>query len=1727
MGISSTASGSVVISNNQVGGFTLNTSAPTISSSFTGIQSTSGSPSTISGNTIGSLTIPNSIVTAASTATTAGIVMGINSSAFNAVNITNNTVMNLSSQYAGTSTGAVVRGIYSTSGINTITGNTVRNLASLAPNASTGVSASVQGITLSTFSTSANVVNSNTVNTLANGSATGNVMVSGITISGSTGTFATCDVAYNNVAGLGAPLSSGTPIVYGISLIGNPSRVFNNFVNLGTDITGASITAPISFIGINKETSATAAVNFNTVNISGSGVIGGAANTIAYRRVTTAVDELNSNVLVNTRSNGSSTGTHYVISLNNGTTFTSDNNDYFGNGTGFQTGIINSVNVTGVSGIILSIGGNSNSIAVNPNFISATNLHINNASVSPLESRAATLSYVPNDIDLQARPGPTAVNGGGTGPDMGADEFDGIPLNVDIGAFAFLQPAVPGCYTANQQIRLRVRNYASTSLNMALPGNGVTIGVTVTGPNPQTFSLGPITSGIIPASGFLDTTITLTYNMSAVGVYGFSATATTASEVLTLNDGFGPLNITVAGGTATANASGRICLGDQGTLVVAGYTNGGTIQWQSSPDNINWTNIPSANAATLTIIPTDTTFYRAEICGLHFSVSDTLLPQFVTPPTVLGDTICGLDTAFLSASGSGTIRWYNTPTLGNLVNTGNTYAPVIAATDTFYVASSTGTPPTTITTTLAAGNGSSGNAFRVTAINTITITGFDGHMTSGTANWEIWGRPGDYSTIPGSTTSNAGWTLLGSAANVTAAGLGVPTPLPITLNLTIPAGTDYSFIVTTTGPTLNYTNGTAVGNPAFTNSDIIVREGNGGSYFGYTITTRIWNGRIRYSSGCESARIPVIAEVLPPPAITLASSNVICGSGSTTLTASSVNSGYNYTWSPATALNTTTGDTVISSPSNSTDYIVLAFDPVSNCATVDTIRAIVSPAVVGTASVNNDTVCGGSTVQLDVTSPPAVFTVGTQNVTNTTTTYPSPFGQFYWGAKHQMLITAAELQAAGMTPGFYNALGFQLPVAGNTPAPSPALQNFEVKIANTSLTSMTTAFQTSGFTTYYSNAALSPTTGVMTLNFSSNWYWDGVSNIIVETCFNNASFTLNWIFRQSATSYASTTVLNQDASGVCGATTGFSTYNQRPNMIFTRASGTYTYLWSNSPVSNNNIQNPTATPTASSSYFVLITDTLSGCILSDTVDVHVLPTPVVNLGADTVICSNQPLMLDGTAGLYTYLWSTTDSTQMITVNSFGTYDVLVTDTTSGCTDADTILVGVNVAPSFSLGTDVTICAGNQTTFTGPSGTFTYLWSNGDTIDNVVTGTAGSYDLTVTDTTTACFSSDTIVLNVNPVPVVALGADTSICSASGSITLSAPAGNYTYLWSTTDSTQTITVNTTGNYDVLVVDTATTCSSSDTIQVIYNLSPSVALGNDTTFCSNNGPLTLVAPAGPYNYVWSDMSTGTTFTAGSTGNYYIDVTDSISGCVSTDSIMVTVPMSPAVTLNDTAFCGTSVVLNGPAGYMYMWNTSDTTQNILVTVSGTYVLTATDSVSGCTGVDSAQVNVNANPVVVATASSLTPCVDDANVILTGTPAGGTFTGPVTSGQFDPSVGAGNYSIVYTYTDVNGCSGADTVTINVNACVGVSENFTGSGMNVYPNPNSGIFTFAAADVNAKEMTIEIVTIEGQVIKSDKFNNVQGNFTEEINMNEFANGVYFMRVTTDGSVFTQRIVKQD
>jgi hypothetical protein len=1727
VGYNNSASGAQNFSNNIIGGITANSSSATTSSSIVGIQTSSGTSNTISGNIVGSATLSGSLINAASTGTTSGQISGIVCSAFNTSlpgnQITNNTVMNLTNQYAGTSTTGYVRGIATTSGINTITGNTVSILSNASPQTGTTTGSAVIGISQGATTSGANqTVANNTINNLASLSLTANVNINALILNGTT--LNRTDAYNNNISAIGAA-TSGVAVINGILVNGGNCRVYNNFVNIGVDATGASLTASHNFNGINKATGNRATIAFNSVRVAGTGVAAGTANTNAFVRAAnptaTPADSVYSNIFVNERSNGASTGTHYAANLNNNTNWVANGNVYYGNGTGYVLGNIGATPYTGIAAWQAGSGQDANSFSVVPNFISSTNLHINNAIQSILESRAITMGNINTDIDNQVRPGPTAVNGGGIGHDIGADEFDGIPVNVDYGVQLIVSPLTSGCHTSTETVRVRLRNYATATVNMAV--NPVTITGSVTGPNPATFGPVVISSGTIPAGGFIDTTIATNYNMSVLGTYVFNATSSSGTDFITTNDAMVATSISISGGTATANRP-SICYGDSAQIALSGQTNGGTIQWQSSPDNLIWTNIPGATTSPLnTGTLSDTMFYRAIVCGTYPSVSDTVLVPFIAPPVVTNDTICGSGNVTLTAVGSG-LQWYDAVTGGNLVNSGSTYTTPIANTTTWYVASSTGTPPTTHTTTFAAGNGSSGNMFTITAINTVTITGFDGHVTSGTSNWRIDYRPDNYLLVPGANTSATGWIPLGTATNVPAGGTGLPTPIPITFAVTIPAGQTYSFhVMTTAGSTVQYTNGTTVGNVYNANTDFQFREGHGGISFNCTNVPRVFNGRIHYFSGCESQRTPVTGVVTPAPVVNVASSNNICGNGTSTLVASSSNANYSYTWTPAATLNIATGDTVVASPSSTTTYIVSGIDAASGCTDSASVVVIHAMNPVGTATVSDDTVCVGTQVALDVTVGNPTVIIGTNQAQNTTTTYPAPYGNWYWGSRHQFLITAADLTAAGLAAGPIDALSFYV-----TALTATALNNFTIQMGQTNTASLT-AFLSVPMTTVYSNVSYTPVLGINQHVFSTMFNWDGVSNIVVETCHNNSAYTYNCVFQLTNTSYNSSVYFYQDATGVCSNSTVNGTATQRPRMIFRRAFP-YDYAWTpTSTLSNANIQNPTATIPGAISYYVTITDSTSGCAIMDTVDVFALATPAPYLGADTVICSNTPLTLDGSSGPYTYLWQDSTTAQTYNAGVFGTYNVNVTDTTSGCSAADTILIGVNVAPSFTLGTDVTLCAGNQTTFTGPSGTYSYLWSTGDTIDNIVTGTAGTYDLLVTDTTTACFSSDTVVLNVNPVPVVALGSDTTLCSSSTPVTLSAPAGNYNYLWNTTDTTQTILVSATGNYNVLVVDTATSCSSSDSIQLIVNLSPSVALGNDTTFCSNNGPLTLVAPAGPYNYVWSDMSTGTTLNAATTGNYYLDVTDSISGCVSTDSIMVTVPMSPAVTLNDTAFCGTNVTLTGPSGaYMYMWSTADTTQSILVTVSGTYNLTVTDSASGCIGSDSASVNVNANPTVVATASVLTPCADDADVILTGTPSGGTFTGTsVTGSQFDPSIGAGSYDIVYNFTDVNGCSGSDTVTINVNACVGVSENFAGSGMNVYPNPNSGIFTFAAANVDAKEMTIEIVTIEGQVIKSDKHSNVQGNFSEEINMNEFANGVYFMRVTTDGSVFTQRIVKQD
>jgi hypothetical protein len=83
--------------------------------------------------------------------------------------------------------------------------------------------------------------------------------------------------------------------------------------------------------------------------------------------------------------------------------------------------------------------------------------------------------------------------------------------------------------------------------------------------------------------------------------------------------------------------------------------------------------------------------------------------------------------------------------------------------------------PGPLTTTFAGGNGQNGNMFNITALQTVTITNFDGHMATGTQDWRIWYRPG---TFIGFENDSTQWIPLGTAVGVVAQGTGNPTPIP-------------------------------------------------------------------------------------------------------------------------------------------------------------------------------------------------------------------------------------------------------------------------------------------------------------------------------------------------------------------------------------------------------------------------------------------------------------------------------------------------------------------------------------------------------------------------------------------------------------------------------------------------------------------------------------------------------------------------------------------------------------------------------------------------------------------------------------------------------------------------------------------------------------------------------------------------------------------------------------
>ncbi|KXK39636.1 MAG: PKD domain-containing protein [Bacteroidetes bacterium OLB9] len=438
------------------------------------------------------------------------------------------------------------------------------------------------------------------------------------------------------------------------------------------------------------------------------------------------------------------------------------------------------------------------------------------------------------------------------------------------------------------------------------------------------------------------------------------------------------------------------------------------------------------------------------------------------------------------------------------------------------------------------------------------------------------------------------------------------------------------------------------------------------------------------------------------------------------------------------------------------------------------------------------------------------------------------------------------------------------------------------------------------------------------------------------------------------------------------------------------------------------------------------------------------PAVAVISGVDEV-CIGEEVTLTASGG-GTYHWSTGATTPSITVqpNTTTTYSVTVTNEYR-CTDSESITVTVHQLPVISIaGED--ICLGESTTLTASGGS-TYIWSTGETTPSITVSPLDTttYSVTATDDN-GCEASTSREVIVFPLPEPEITGNMFICVGS-STTLTA-SGGVSYVWSTGESTPSITVSpsTTTTYSVTVTnDFGCTASTSKTVTV-NGIALQASINGDDVICSGEST-TLQAQlngGNPVSYAWNTGATSSTITVSPSSNttYVVTITD-INGCTSSASKLVTVNPLPAVSIDGQDVClNSSTTLTASGGTSYVWSTGETTPSITVSplMNTTYTVTATNNF-GCTAAASKTVNVLPLPVVTIT-GDLQICL---NEVTTLTASGGVSyvwsTGETTSSiDVSPVV---NTTYTVTATDANGCSNTASATVIVNG-LSINASITG-----------------------------------------------------------------------------------
>ena len=993
------------------------------------------------------------------------------------------------------------------------------------------------------------------------------------------------------------------------------------------------------------------------------------------------------------------------------------------------------------------------------------------------------------------------------------------------------------------------------------------------------------TSATLTASG--GTTYSWTPATDLSATTGSTVTASpTATTVYTVTGNTGGCTgsatstVTIAPSLSITVNSATICPGTSATLTASGAT---TYSWTPATD------LSATTGASVTANPTTTTVYtiNGSTGGCTGSATSTVTVASTLTISVTGGAICkGQTTLSLTAnSNASTFAW--TPTTGLTPTTGSVVVANPTTTQVYTVVGTAGTCTVSTTATVTVNNPptlatTSSTICAGQQTGTVTVSG------ASTYNWSGGGITGNTTANPTDNPANTTvYTVNATDVNTctaTATATITVNPLPtVTVNsTTICLGQQTASLTAAGASTYSWTPGlssttgsTVTGTPAATTS--------------YTVTGTDANG-------CTDTSVATIT-VINNPTLTVASGAICVGQQTITLTA--LSNAANFTWSPATGLSATTGNSVQANPSTTQVYTIVGSTGTCTVSTTATVTVNALPVPTASANVPCET-----ENPLDLTS----------NVTPTGTyTYSWTGPNSFTSASQNPSITNLSNVTQALAGGTYSVLVTDNNGCYNT-ATVTAVINPKPTITATGATvcvGQTINLTANGGSIYswsgqggaYTSALPNPSI------LNSDGTMSGIYNVVgtdANGCYNGAAVMVQVNALPVITVTSGTICEGQQTTTLTASSTNAGTnYTWAPATGLSATTGSAV------------VANPS--PAGTYSYVVTGTDA-NTCVGTFTTSVVVNTLPVITANSGTICVGQQTATLtaSSTNAGTTYNWlpatglsSTTNTTVTGTPTVTTNYIITGTDA-NGCIGTGNASILVNALPTITA-TSGTICTGQTTNLTA-SGGVTYSWTPATGLASTtgaavaasptVGTTQQTYSYTIIGTdANSCISSGSSEVLVYPLPLISVTSST-ICMGQQTATLTA-SGASTYAWSpyTTLSNSTGTSvygfpTTIGENDYMVTGTDVhMCVNTATTSIWVNALPTAVINTVTPECVPFCTTLTVTPTpatGSYNYNWTLDNMGQTSQTAHpmacytvAGNYVVKLllTDG-NGCTTTSS-------------------------------------------------------------------------------------------------------------------------------------------------------------------------------------------------------------------------------------------------